>query len=149
MSIRPLAALVALFFAVSVVAADNVVKVDHAHMQIGDNASSKLSYSISPSPEIILDLGAYKFSLWPKDEPAPNTISVVISDNQQYYLTLQDGKKRYSLSRSTLAPRHGALPFREFTSGQKFMIAIGRLRVDHAKQEEVLRVHWLGQVDVK
>ncbi|SFN99444.1 hypothetical protein SAMN05660284_02683 [Formivibrio citricus] len=143
------AAIVTFVFAVSAMAAGNVVLVDHAHMQLGDNATSKLSYSVSPSSEIVLDLGNYKFTLWPKSEPAPDSVSVVIADNQQYYLQLQPGKKKYSLSRSTLTPRAGSIPFSSFASGQQIMIAIGRLRIDHIKKEEAFRVHWLGLVDVK
>lgn len=127
--------------------AQSEVKVDDAHMQIGDNAN--LIYSVSAGPAIVIDMTGYKFSLWPNEEPAPDFISVIISDNHQYYVPLSQGKTRYLISGETAKPGRGMLPFPGFAKNKKIMLAIGKRRYDTAKKEDVLRVHWLGMVQAR
>lgn len=129
--------------------AQGEVRVDEEHMQIGDNARAKLMYSVPAGPAIQLDMTGYKFSLWPKEEPAPDSISVMISDRHQYYIALVPGKTRYLISGDTARPREGMLPFPGFIRGKQVMLAIGKRRYDPARREDVLRVHWLGMVEVR
>jgi len=143
--------LVTVFFSLLAASAfaQSEVRVDDDHMQIGDNAKAKLHYSVSAGPALLLDMSGYKFSLWPKEEPEPDFISVMISDKHQYYVPLSPGKTRYLISTETARPREGMLPFPGLVKGKQVMIAIGKRRYDSAKREDVLRVHWLGMVEVK
>jgi hypothetical protein len=137
-----------LFFSVSLTFAQGEIRVDDEHMQIGDNAKSKLTYSIAAGAALVVDLSSYKFSLWPKEEPAPDFISVLYDENQ-YYIPLAKGQTRHLISRDTAQPRPGGPLFSGFKQGKKIVVAIGKRRYDSAKKEDVLRVHWLGMVEVK
>ena len=139
--------ILALFFASSVLA-QSEVRVDEDHMQIGDSAKAKLAYVAAAGPTLSLDFTGYKFSLWPKEDPAPDFVSV-IAGKDQYYIPLVPGKTRYLISSETAKPRDGARPFAGFTHGSQVMVAIGKRRYDSAKREDVLRVHWLGMVEIK
>lgn len=124
------------------------IHVDDDHMQIGDNAKSKLTYVVAPSDAVWLDFTRYRFTLWPKEEPAPDYISVYVGEHQ-YYIPLEDGKTRYLISRETATAREGGHLFPGLVLGSQVMIAIGRRQYDSAKREDILRVHWLGMVEVK
>jgi hypothetical protein len=140
-------AILALVLASSAMA-QSEVRVDDDHMQIGDHAKAKLSYAVAAGPALWLDFTGYRFSLWPKEEPPPDFISVVVGKGR-YFVPLVHGKTRYLISNETAKSSDSVLPFPGFTRGTEAMVAIGRRRYDPVKREDVLRVHWLGMVEVK
>lgn len=131
-----------------VLAQSPIIRVDQGHMQIGDKATSRIEYSVSAGSEIVVDLNDYEFTLWPASEPPPDTIAVIISDDQQYNVALIAGKSRYTLSSKSMIPRADSAPFGGFIAGQQLMLAIGKRRDDADAGEDVLRVHWLSLVNV-
>ena len=133
----------------SAFAQSRLLKVDDLHMQIGDNATTKKIYTAPPGPSLSLDLTGYKFSLWPKEEPGPDTIEIIISDREQFYIPISAGQTRYVLSSENLRAREGIGSFKGFVVGQRVLVAIGKKRRDSIKNEDILRTHWLGIVDIK
>jgi hypothetical protein len=142
-------AIVAVCVATYAGAQTSEVRVDDSHMQIGDQAREKRVYTVPTGPSFVLDLGTYRFSLWPESEPAPDTISIIVSEQHKYYLPLVAGQTRYLVPGQSLTAGAAKLPFVGFKSGQRIMIAIGKRRYDIAKREDILRVHWLGMVEVR
>ena len=138
------------FFSLSLGAAEHsVIMIDEAHMQIGKEREGP-AYSVAPSTALVVDFTAYHFSLWPDPtEPQPDTVGVAVSDARQYYFAIPPGTRRLVLDASNARPLHGSEPWRGIASGERAILTIGKLRIDNARSEEVLRVHWLGLVDAQ
>ena len=145
-----LAALLLLAASVSVGAEERaVILIDEEHMQIGRDDEAP-SYVVRSSAVIVVDFTAHQFNLWPDpSEPPPDTIGVAVSDTRQYYFSIPAGSRRVELSASMARPLHGSEAWSGLASGERAILTIGKLRVDHARSEEVLRVHWLGLVDAR
>lgn len=126
-----------------------VILIDEEHMQIGREDEAP-SYVVPPSELIVVDFTAHQFNLWPDpSEPPPDTIGVAVSDTRQYYFSIPAGSRRLELRASTPRPLHDSDAWRGLASGERAILTIGKLRVDDARSEEVLRVHWLGLVDAR
>ncbi|TVO52633.1 hypothetical protein [Denitromonas halophila] len=128
------------------------ILVDEAHIGFSrpDN-SDPPPYVISPGPAVIVLASNYAIEV-PKEfgVTAPNSIHLVMGNNQKYKVAWRGNGNRHELSKSTLRPLPGSIPFRGFRSGDTAIIAIG---FDHTGitpgKDNVLSAMWLGMIKVQ
>ena len=94
-----------------------VLTVDEHHIQIGHAEGEQGNfYAIDSAAEIEID-------------------------ERQYFIRWEPGTTRYRLSQGTMVPRDRE--FGGFLPGDRFIIAIGQLGLDHTN-EQVFMVQWAG-----
>ena len=125
----------------------SMIKIDHAHSQISDAGENALRYKISPSEEIKIDYDGYIFDIWGQEE-TPDTLSVLIGNERQYYIKLKVDKNKYTFTPEDFIPREGTKKFVAFLKGDTAILALGNLRIDTTNKEEKLRVQWVGMLEV-
>jgi hypothetical protein len=125
------------------VAAQQVVVVDDAHLQMGPGGPNPAIYKVSASTTIALDARTYKFKI--SDElagKAINSVQVIAGKTLQYSATWNEKERVTMLSSATLHANPGTPAFAGFPSGQRVVIAIGNL------DGRSFNVVWVGLVDV-
>ena len=121
-----------------------VLVVDAAHSATAQPEGVEApKYSLNPSP-FTLDVSSYEFDV--PDQliaKGPNSLQVIIANNQQYSVAIPGGAKHIIVSRETLRPNPGSDQFDGFESGQTLILAIGHL------EGSAFSVFWLGMAEVK
>ena len=125
-------------------AADQVILVDDAHlqMQTKDNAAAEF-YSVAAAQSLVVDASGYKFRI-----PAElsfkglNSLQLVLSKQERYSVPWSSDTGRQTLSARTLSPDSGSKVFQGFRAGQKGIVAIGH------KDGDDFHVVWVGMFEV-
>jgi hypothetical protein len=98
--------------------------------------------------EIVLDATDYDFSnASGQDKNEPNSIQLIIDNEHQYSARWESGVTKYTLNRTTLAPRFKK--FTGFKARDRFVITIGTLIIDNLKKQQEYKIQWTGMVKVK
>ena len=120
-----------------------VLAVDEHHIQIGHAEGEQGNfYAIDSAAEIEIDATGYDFRRYDgMQSNEPNLIQVIIDSERQYFIRWEPGTTRYRLSQGTMVPRDRE--FGGFLPGDRFIIAIGQLGLDHTN-EQVFMVQWAG-----
>jgi hypothetical protein len=123
--------------------------VDSAHSQVGQpDGKEGLKYVLAPTTAVTLDARQFDFShsLYPNTRPS--AVQLVIGNQRQYSAPWKPSGL-VELSQKTLSRVNDSPPFAGLTPGDKAIVAIGEQRLDAMKQEIVLKVLWVGLIEVK
>jgi hypothetical protein len=73
----------------------------------------------------------------------PNLISVLMGKDRRYRLAWKTGVSRYVLSKETLVPEPGSVPFTGFHSGETFSVVVGYEDSNESKPSTVtIKMLW-------
>jgi hypothetical protein len=123
--------------------------VDQEHSQIGQPEGKEgVKYLLAPVARLSLDARQFDFSrsLFPGTKP---TAVQLVLGKQRQYAARWDPSGLVELSQRTLTPMNDSTPFAGLAAGDQAIVAIGEQRTDEKTQEIVLKVLWVGLIDVK
>jgi hypothetical protein len=124
------------------------IVVDPEHAQVGQPKGKKgAKYALPPAAAITLDARHFDFSRSLYPQTRPTAVQLVV-DNKRQYSAAWNPSGLVELSRETLTPMNGSLPFAGLRAGDQAIVAIGEQRLDRETREIVLKVLWVGLIEV-
>lgn len=126
-------------------AADSVIKVDDAHLQVARADGGKPeTYVVQAGASLLVDASNYSFKMPPQLSNMPiNSLQLVLGKTEQYSAAWTPSTRRLLLSKESLSPNPGSKPFAGFASGQRGVVAIGRMEGSN------FSVVWVGMLVVQ
>jgi hypothetical protein len=125
------------------------IVVDVEHSQVGQPEGQEgRAYRIAPAPRLSVDARQFDFSRGLDRNTSPNAIQLILGQDRQYSATWHSSGLT-ELSAGTLTPMHSSARFDGFRAGDHVMLAIGQQRLEPEKRTIVLRVLWVGLIEVQ
>jgi hypothetical protein len=122
--------------------------VDHEHSQVGQPEGKEgVKYVLSPVTRVRLDARHFDFSRSLFPDTRPTAVQLVVGKERQYSAPW-DESGLVELSQSTLVPMNNSAPFTGLAAGDRVIVAIGEQRTDEKTHQIVLKVLWVGLIDV-
>lgn len=125
-----------------------VITVDQPHSHLtGESDPEGAHYTLPEGDAFVLDASTFDFSKAPYTGQAPNSVQLVLAEDQAFRTTLPPNRKAI-LDRSTLIPIRGSAPFRGFRKGQTAVVAVGVTEINAVEKKIMFNVQWAGMIDV-
>ena len=121
------------------------IVVDDAHSQMQKvGVSNPEIYEIVAGDSVEIDASSYAFIVPERMKgKLVNSVQIVLSDERNYSADWRQSQRRLVLSRESLRPNAGSIPFDGFIRGEDGVVAIGNL------EGSTFSVFWVGSFSVK